>query len=164
LPPGTTEIYPGTLGGVLTPLAFTESKIFATYNDAPAYLSPDGAGQRPDTPAPRTGGIAALDAATGTILWDVKIPGLQVSGATVINDLVFTSGLDAVLHAYNIETGEEVWNWETPAGVNAPMGVAGDTIVFAAATGISVSPLDGTPAAERESTPSIVALKLGASS
>lgn len=161
LPPGTTEIYPGTLGGVLTPLAFAESKVFASYVDAPAYLAPEGAGERPENRPVGTGGICALDAASGDILWDNKIPADAVAGATVINDLVFTSGLDGVLHAYKIDSGEEAWNWEAPAGVNAPMGVAGDTIVFAAATGINIAPTDGTPAPTRETKPSIVALKLG---
>ena len=161
LPPGTTEIYPGTLGGVLTPLAFAESKIFATYVDAPAYLAPEGAGERPEERKIGTGGICALDAASGDILWDNKLPADAVAGATVINDLVFTSGLDGILHAYKIDSGEEAWNWEAPAGVNAPMGVAGDTIVFAATTGVNIAPTDGTPVPTRETKPSIVALKLG---
>lgn len=162
LPPGTTEIYPGTLGGVLTPLAYSEGRIFATYIDNAAYLSPTGSGERPEERTPGTGGVCALDATNGDILWDVKIPAYVLTGATVANDLVFFSGMEGVLRAYNVETGEEVWNWELPAGTNAPLGIAGDTVLVAAATGINIAPTDGTPVPERETTPTIVALRLGA--
>jgi len=161
LPPGTTEVYPGTLGGVLTPLAFSDGRIFATYIDAPAYLSPNGAGERPVERTPARGGVCAIDARNGDILWDNAIPAMMLTGATVANDLVFASGGEGVLRAFNVETGEEAWNTELPAGINAPLGIAGDTIVLAAASGISIAPTDGTPAAERDTAPSILALKLG---
>jgi outer membrane protein assembly factor BamB len=160
LPPGTTEIYPGTLGGVLTPLAFSDGRIFATYIDLPAYLAPTGAGERPEDRVAPTGGVCALDATNGDILWDNKIPSFVLTGATVANDVVFVSGFEGVLRAYNVESGEEIWNIELPAGTNAPLAIAGDTIVLAAAAGISVAPTNGTPAPEREPKPNIVALKL----
>jgi glucose dehydrogenase len=162
LPPGTTEIYPGTLGGVESPIAFGDGKIFVPYIDAPAYLSPDGAGKPPaQKPAP-TGGFCAIDAVTGEILWDNKVPAYVVAGATVVNDLVFSGSFDGYLRAYDVKTGKTVWEWAAPAGLNAPMGVAGDTIVFAAGTPILVAtPAGGTPAPARTPKPSIVALKLG---
>jgi outer membrane protein assembly factor BamB len=106
--------------------------------------------------------VCAIDARNGDILWDNAIPAMMLTGATVANDLVFASGGEGVLRAFNVETGEDVWNTELPAGINAPLGIAGDTIVLAAASGISIAPTDGTPAPERDSTPSILAFKLGA--
>lgn len=162
LPAETIETWPGTLGGVLTPLAFGSGKIFAPYNDGPAYLNATGAGERPDDAPVATGGLAAIDAVTGEIVWDVKVPSYVIAGATVANDLVFSSGMDGILHAYDVETGTEVWTLELPAGVNAPIGIAGDTIVVAAATGVSIAPDEGNTAITRETTPSIVALRIGA--
>jgi alcohol dehydrogenase (cytochrome c) len=108
LPPGTTEIYPGTLGGVLTPLAYSDGRIFATYIDLPAYLSPTGEGDRPDEQVPGTGGVCAIDATNGSIIWDNKIPAFVLTGATVANDLVFVSGFEGILRAYDVSTGDEV--------------------------------------------------------
>lgn len=162
LPPGTTEIYPGTLGGVESPIAFGDGKIFVPYIDLPAYLSPDGAGEAPDPRPAGTGGFCAIDAVTGEILWDNKVNAFVVAGATVVNDLVFSGSFDAYLRAYNVKTGETVWEWRAPAGLNAPMGVAGDMIVFAAGAPIIVAtPAGGTPVEVPTPKPQIVALRLG---
>ncbi|HWK79425.1 MAG TPA: PQQ-binding-like beta-propeller repeat protein, partial [Thermomicrobiales bacterium] len=126
-----------------------------------------------------TGGLAAIDAITGDIVWDFKQNAMVVAGATVVNDLVFSGALDGYLRAHDIKTGKVVWQWEAPAGLNAPLAVAGDTIVFAAGAPIFVAtqpqetagatpaaspaatPASGTPAAARKANPQIVALKLG---
>ncbi|MGI8485507.1 MAG: PQQ-binding-like beta-propeller repeat protein [Thermomicrobiales bacterium] len=162
LPAGTTEVYPGTLGGVESPIAFGDGKIFVPYIDSPAYLTPEGAGEKPDNrPAP-TGGFCAIDAVTGDIVWDNKVPAYVVAGATVVNDVVFSGSFDAMLRAYDLKTGKTVWEWQAPAGMNAPMGVAGDLIVFAAGAPILIAPpAHGTPAPTPTPKPSIVALKLG---
>lgn len=162
LPPGTTEIYPGTLGGVESPIAFGDGKVFVPYIDSPAYLTPEGAGEQPANQPAATGGFCAIDAVTGDIVWDNKVNAYVVAGATVVNDVVFSGSFDAMLRAYDVKTGKTVWEWQAPAGLNAPMGVAGDLIVFAAGAPIIVAtPAGGTPAAVPTPKPSIVALKLG---
>lgn len=162
LPAGTTEVYPGTLGGVESPIAFGDGKIFVPYIDSPAYMSPDGAGEKPENRPDPTGGFCAIDAATGEIVWDNKVPAYVVAGATVVNDVVFSGSFDAMLRAYDVKTGKTVWEWQAPAGLNAPMGVAGDLIVFAAGAPIIVAtPANGTPVAVPTAKPQIVALKLG---
>ena len=52
--------------------------------------------------------------------------------ATVVNDLVFTTTFDGTLHALDTTTGDEVWSTKLPAGTNATVAVAGDTLVTAA--------------------------------
>ena len=52
--------------------------------------------------------------------------------ATVVNDLVFTSTFDGMIYAFNKYTGSLVWDYQSPAGINAWPAVSGDTIVFPA--------------------------------
>lgn len=173
LPEGTTRVYPGGLGGVESPIAFGDGKIFAPYIDFPLYVKPDNVDSSvPNDITQATGGLAAIDAITGDIVWDMKQNAMVVAGATVVNDLVFSGALDGYLRAHDVKTGEVVWQWEAPAGLNAPLAVAGDTIVFAAGAPIFVAteqdgtpiatPAGSTPAAARQPSPQIVALKLGA--
>jgi len=163
LPPGTTEVYPGGLGGVESPIGFGDGKIFVPYIDSPSYLTPTGAGTQPDNSPPSTGGFAAIDAASGDIVWDNKLDAMVVAGATVVNDVVLSGSLDGYLRAYDLKTGKEVWKFQATAGLNAPPAVAGDMIVFAAGAPIIVAPPDNaTPQANPPSpTPQIFALKLG---
>jgi glucose dehydrogenase len=178
LPPGTTKIFPGGLGGVESPIAFGSGKIFVPYIDFPMYLTPTNADATAGgNIADATGGFAAIDAATGEVVWDNKLNAMVVAGATVVNDVVLSGSLDGYLRAYAVDTGEEVWKFRASAGLNAPPAVAGDTIVFAAGAPIFTAPameaeagatpggpagvLPATPAEEQpEVKPQIFALKL----
>ena len=60
---------------------------------------------------------------------------LNVGGATVINDLVFTATFNGMIYALQRDTGRVAWQFEAPAGVNAWPAVAGDTIVWPCGTG-----------------------------
>lgn len=177
LPPGTTRVYPGGLGGVESPIAFGDGKVFVPYIDFPNYLTPtNGDSTAGGDIATATGGFAAIDAATGEIVWDNKVNAIVVAGATVVNDVVLSGSLDGYLRAYDLKTGKEVWKFKATAGLNAPPAVAGDMIVFAAgapiftAPGVSSEATPGGPAgvlpatptsAEPTLKPQIFALKLG---
>ena len=149
LPPGTTRIYPGGLGGVESPIAYGDGKIFVPYIDFPMYLTPTNAdstaGGNIET---ATGGFAALDITTGDIVWDIKRSAMVVAGATVVNDVVLSGSLDGYLTAYDLKTGETVWEYRASAGLNAPPAVAGDLIVFAAG-----GPIFSAATVPNESTP-----------
>lgn len=162
LPPGTTQIYPGTLGGIESPIAFGDGKIFAPYVDFPEYLTPTKGATTPNNISNATGGLAAIDGATGVVAWDVKINAIPVAAATVVNDVVLTGSTDGYLRAYDLKTGTQVWEFKAPAGLNAPPAVAGDTIILPAAAPIFVpTPQSGTPEPAPKVNPQIVALKLG---
>ena len=162
LPQGTTEVYPGGLGGVESPISFGDGKIFVPYIDTPQYLTPTGAGDAPADKPQATGGFAAIDAASGDIVWDVKENAMVVAGATVVNDVVFSGSLDGYLRAYDLKTGDGVWKAQMPAGLNAPMAVTTDMIVFASAAPlIAATPGGATPVTLPKANPQIVALKLG---
>ena len=81
-----------------------------------------------------TGGLVALDAATGKVAWQVNYPKINVCGVTVANDVVFSMALDGVLHAYEVKTGKELWSYQAPGGCNGSPAVAGDLLVVPAAT------------------------------
>jgi outer membrane protein assembly factor BamB len=69
-----------------------------------------------------------------------------VGGATVVNDLVFTATFNGIIYAFNKKTGEKLFEYQAPGGINGQPAVAGDTIVFP----IGVS-----------SQPCLLALKIG---
>jgi outer membrane protein assembly factor BamB len=43
---------------------------------------------------------------------------MNVGGATVVNDLVFTATYNGKIYAYNKKTGELVWEYQAPGGIN----------------------------------------------
>lgn len=125
----TVKVYPGYFGGVETPMAYADGAVYVPYVDL--YANYTGS-KLVDSQkfAEGRGGLAAIDVKTGKILWDKKFSSLNVGGATVINDLVFTATFDGTIYAFRRDSGEEVWQYKAPAGVNAWPAVANDTIVW----------------------------------
>jgi len=154
----TIPVWPGTLGGVETPMAYADDVIYApvlnlkaNYN-ATAFGAENGSEALANTAGTQeigtgTSELVAIHASTGIVLWVHDFDAENYGGATVINDLVVSATADGVIHALNRETGEEVWSWQAPAGINAWPAVAGDTIVWPAGFG---------------EEPSLVALSLNA--
>jgi outer membrane protein assembly factor BamB len=81
------------------------------------------------------GGLTAIDVETGQILWSRKFDSLNVGAATVINDLVLTATYNGNIYAFKKDTGERVWKYTAPAGINGWPAVAGDTIIWPAGFG-----------------------------
>ena len=153
------EVYPGTLGGVETQLAYAEGVVYApVYNQSTNYtaegMDPSSAG-----PADATGQLVAIDAATGEIIWDVEQPTGTLASATVVNDLVFTGGLDGVVRAFSTADGSQVWTYQAAAGLNAPITVSGDW-VFVPAGGPFIPSVDTWNPAPTTAG-ELIALKLG---
>jgi quinoprotein glucose dehydrogenase len=80
--------------------------------------------------APPWGTTEAVDLFTGKKVWDVPlgtmVPGQQTGsinlGGPMITagGVVFTSaGMDNVLHAFDSDTGKEIWSYKLPAGAQA---------------------------------------------
>ena len=117
---GDLEVLPGAAGGILTPIAIADGVVYVSAVNAPiTYAGPEesssGAGARLGTFKSQ---FVAIDAATGDILWDVQLAGDSFGGATVVNDLVFTSILSGLILALDRETGETVWTYQAPGGIN----------------------------------------------
>jgi outer membrane protein assembly factor BamB len=78
-----------------------------------------------------TGAFVAIDATTGDILWEHKLPnGMNFGGATVVNDLVFTATNDGTVYALDRTTGAEVWTYKAGGAINGWPAVVGDTILI----------------------------------
>lgn len=155
----TVEVFPGTLGGVETAMAFAEGIVFAPIvNVATAY----GATALDPTSldfSKGTGQLVALEAATGKILWDVELPTSAYAGATVVNDVVFTGGLDGIIRAFKVDDGKALWTWQAPAGVNAPLAASGDYLYVPAGGPFYVNAESKDP--EAKPIANLVALKIG---
>jgi outer membrane protein assembly factor BamB len=132
---GPTEVAPGTFGGVISPPATADGMVYVATVNAPATLKPDATAYFATDMGQQDGEVVAIDAATGRVRWDVKVPGDPLGAATVVNDLVFTALLDGTVVALDRATGKTVWQTKAPGGVNGWMAVAGDQLVVPAGNG-----------------------------
>ena len=129
---GELDVLPGAAGGVLTPVAVADGVAYMSVVNAPiTYAGPEesssGAGARLGS---FNSQFVAIDAAAGRILWDVELPGDSFGGATVLNDLVFTSVLSGLILALDRETGEMVWSYQAPGGINGWPAFVGDILII----------------------------------
>ncbi len=159
IPAGTPIVTaPGDFGGVESPLAFKDGVVYAVALNLPYIMF----GENPDsTLATATSSLVAIDATTGQFRWNVEVPtAVAGAGPTIANDLVFIGGLDGLVRAYGTDDGALVWSFQTPAGINAPFAIAGDTLLAPSSAFIFPSPDTADPlprfAAE------LIALRLGA--
>jgi outer membrane protein assembly factor BamB len=137
LPSKLTAIFPGDLGGVETPMALSANRLFVPWLDlATAARStglPGGTAGAIDLTKGR-GGFTALDAATGNVLWQRKLPSPDFGAATVANDVVFTSDYAGTVYAFDTQTGKTLWTTKAPAGINSFPAIDGDTLLVGAST------------------------------
>jgi alcohol dehydrogenase (cytochrome c) len=159
IPMGTPIVTaPGDFGGVESPLAYKDGVVYAVALNLPYTMF----GENPDsTLATATSSLVAIDAATGQFRWNIEVPtAVAGAGPTIANDLVFIGGLDGLVRAYGTDNGALVWTFQTPAGINAPFAIAGDTLLVPSSAFIFPSPDTADPlprfAAE------LIALRLGA--
>src|SRR5260370_40898134 len=78
------------------------------------------------------GEMVAIDIATGKPRWATQLPQLLFGGATVSNDLVWTSTFTGELIALSRKDGSVVWTAQLPAGSNATLTVIGNTLLAGA--------------------------------
>jgi alcohol dehydrogenase (cytochrome c) len=115
--PARAVVYcPGSLGGVLTPLAEAADRLFVPWVDICFKGSATGLATSSPKPA---GGIAAVRPATGAVLWRHRFDDLDSGAATVANDVVFTSTFDGTIYALSTRDGSVLWKTKAPAGVNS---------------------------------------------
>ncbi|HUE27102.1 MAG TPA: PQQ-binding-like beta-propeller repeat protein [Solirubrobacteraceae bacterium] len=130
--PETVE--PGDLGGIESQLASNGTTVFAAVNNLPwRYKSQGLTGISPAVPFNKgTGEVVAVNEANGQIRWDHKLPSSPYGGATIANNVVFTTTFNGTLYALSESTGQVLWTTKLSAGTNAPVGVVGDTVLTAA--------------------------------
>ena len=128
-------IEPGDLGGIESQLASDGKTVFAAVNNLPSHYASDDGGLAAVSFAPPssgTGELVAVDEATGKVKWDHKLPSSPYGGATITNDVVFTTTYDGSVYAFNANTGDELWHKTLSAGTNAPVAVFGNTLLVPA--------------------------------
>jgi len=124
---------PGAIGGVLTNMAVADGSVYAATIDVALKSTTMSSVDGDVSGGGRAGGeIEALNLATGAVEWDTKVASLPVGAATVSNDLVFTALFNGTLIALNRTTGAVVYQLKLPTSTNAPLAVAGNTVLVAA--------------------------------
>jgi len=135
--PYTSE--PGEVGGVETNMAAADGVVYVPVDNLPeTYQS---ATQQLGTSnfAQGTGEMVAISLATGRTLWTANLPQLALGGATVSNDLVFTTTFTGELVALSRWSGAIVWTAQLPDGSNATLAVAGNTLLAGAGVPLSAT-------------------------
>jgi outer membrane protein assembly factor BamB len=141
-------IYPGSLGGVISPMATDGKSVFVPVINSPLEIVTQ---TEKGEPGPLNGELIALDLKNGSLEWKHEFPTAPPFGfTTVANDLVFATTYDGNVQAFETGSGRLAWQQTLPAGTNAGVTVAGDTLIAPA----------GLAAAEGQ-TPQIVAYRLG---
>jgi outer membrane protein assembly factor BamB len=125
------SIEPSALGGVESPPATDGTTAYFAVNDLSMKVTSQTVlGLTGLTTAP--GEMVALDQATGKVKWDHHFAHSPYGGATVSNDLVWTTTFDGTLWALNKNTGAAVWHTKLPAGSNSTVAIDGDTVLTGA--------------------------------
>ncbi len=155
----TVQVYPGNLGGVETPFAFATGRVFVALLNSPGYYTSTGEGEGPESLATGNGQVVALDGATGDIVWDVTVPSPLFAAATVINDIVFTGGLDGVVRGFSVDDGTQVFTYQASSGLSAPLGAYGDLLLIPA--GAPFIPSADTADPAMTTVTQLIALKVG---
>lgn len=133
LPSRPTRVCPGLFGGVLTPMAFAAGRLFVPVVElcmTESAVQSTSPLQRP--PEQGRGVLVALDAATGSRLWQRPLASAPFACATVSRDVVFVPTFDGRIRAFATRTGKLLWTDRAPAGINACPSIAGDTLFVAA--------------------------------
>ena len=81
---------------------------------------------------PSPGEVVAIDMATGQQMWATKLSQIPLGGATVANDLVFTTTLTGDVVALSRKDGSIAWTSHLPAGSNATLAISGGTLLAGA--------------------------------
>lgn len=139
-------ILPGSLGGVIAPMATDGKTLFVPVVNSSLTLN----GQEEKSEGgPGNGELVAIDLATGKVKWKEEMATPAFGYVTVVNDLVFATSYDGTISAYDSKSGTVLWREKLPAGTNSGVTVAGNMLIAPA----------GVAAAEGQK-PQIVAYQL----
>ncbi len=126
----------GKLGGIQWGTAFDNQRIYVALDnnrEATYTLQPSGTTWS-------GGSWAALDPATGAILWQVPDPGrstadpshhaLALGPLTVANGVVFAPSMSGYMYALDAATGATLWSFKAPGSVNSAPAVINGTVYW----------------------------------
>jgi glucose dehydrogenase len=139
-------ILPGSLGGVIAPMATDGKTLFVPVVNSSLTLSSQ---EEKSEGGPDNGELVAIDLATGKVKWKKEMATPAFGYVTAVNDLVFSTTYDGTVSAFNAKTGSVVWREKLPAGTNSGVTVEDNMLIAPA----------GVAAAEGQK-PQIIAYKL----
>ncbi|HSK50885.1 MAG TPA: PQQ-binding-like beta-propeller repeat protein [Solirubrobacterales bacterium] len=146
MPKKPVVLFPGALGGVISPMATDGSLVFVPVINHSLTILPS---QEKTENSPLTGELVALEIDTGKVRWKHNFSSAPFGSTSVVNDLVFATTYEGKVVAFDTSGGRELWETSLPAGTNAGVTVSGDTLITAA----------GVPVAQGQ-LPEIVAYRL----
>ena len=127
---------PGDLGGVLTNLAVAGGSVYVATVNLPfrftALTQIGGINVGTPAGATPTGEVEALNLETGKVEWDTKFSQMPLGGATVSNDLVFTTLYDGELVALDRSSGAVIYEHRLPTSANSTIAIAGNMVLVPA--------------------------------
>jgi len=139
---------PGSLGGVLTPMAENAGTLYVPWIDLCLKATADGL---TGAAGPATGGLAAVDATTGHVVWKRLFDSLDSGAATIANNVVFTSTFNGTIYAIATRNGSTLWSTRAPAGINSFPAITRDMLIVGA----------GAPSRSKNAPDEIIAYSLG---
>jgi alcohol dehydrogenase (cytochrome c) len=117
---------------VLTDLALAGNSVYLATLDLPLTYTTLTLPVATSSNGRLAGEVEALNLTTGKVKWDVKVSSLPVGAATVSNDLLFTTLFDGTVLAIDRDTGKIVYRRRLPTTTNAPIAIAGRTVIIPA--------------------------------
>jgi len=133
LPAQRVTVCPGLLGGVETPMAYDDGRLFVPVVDLCGWGQATSRQEYDEIdPSEGRGRLAALDGDDGSVLWERRLPSPVFGCATVSNDVVFTSTYDGRAYGFAADDGRTVWRAQLRAGSNSCPAVVGDLVLFGA--------------------------------
>ena len=130
LPKKLVSVCPGPLGGVETPMAEGGNTLYVPWLNLCANESAAGLGQLNFNGG--TGGFTAVNPATGGTLWKRFFKTPDFGGATISNDVVFTSTYDGTTYALSVKDGSILWSAKAPLGINSLPAVGQNMLITGA--------------------------------
>jgi outer membrane protein assembly factor BamB len=131
LPKTPVRVCPGLWGGVLTPMAYADDRLFVPVVERCMTES----AVRPARLEPLTharGVVVALSAGSGRKLWSKQLGSPPTGCATVANDVVFVPTYDGHVEALDTANGRVIWRVREPAGIIGCPAVAGNLLLVGA--------------------------------
>lgn len=143
----TGEVFPGELGGVIAPISSDGKQLYVPIVNHSMVVK---SGSEVTEESAGSGEVVALDLKTGKVKWKRELEQPAYGATLVVNDLVFATTADGVIHALKTSTGGEVWQSALSSGSNAGVMVSGDMLLAGA----------GLPTVEGQEA-ELIAYKLG---
>jgi alcohol dehydrogenase (cytochrome c) len=137
LPRKPVSVCPGLLGGVETPMAYSDGSVFVPVVDLcfdESAFGGDGFAFYAKDYSKGTGELVALDAATGARRWRRSFPSPNFGCATVAGNVVFSTTYDGNIYGLSTRDGTTLLHARARAGINGCPAIADHTLLVGAGT------------------------------